>query len=151
MKLCCIILAIIMCITLCSCGSQPAYMTPYEDGSPLRPVTASSIHTRVTETTTTTTNDVTAETTESAETTTTVAIPEGHRLCPECGGEKLICPECKGLGKAPESIIEYIDEDSGVFIKKGDPCIYCEEDPGFQYCDTCDNNLHIPITTKTTS
>ncbi len=142
MKTCIITLAIILCLALCACAAQPAYMTPYEDGSPVKPVTVSTIKTYSKTTNTTST---------STPTTTTIAVPSGYMICPECDGEKLICDDCNGVGKAPESIIEYFDEDSGVWVKKGDPCLHCEEDPGYRYCGNCNNQLIVPITTKTTS
>jgi len=143
MKTYIITLAVILCLTFCACDPQPAYMTPYEDGSPVRPVTVSTIKTL--------TQPVTTTLTEAITTTTTDSVPDGFRLCPECNGEKLICDACNGVGKAPESIIEYFDEDSGVWVKKGDPCLHCEEDPGFRYCDNCNNQLTVPVSTKTTS
>ncbi len=148
-----IMVAVCCCVSMCACNNGPAYLHPYGDGSAVRPATVSTIKTRVT--TAATNNNTQDDFDEPYDGESIDEVPEGYQLCPDCMGIKVFCTYCDGFGKAPESIVDVYDEDSDVYVKKGDPCLHCLEDPGYQYCEYCENRLivkeSISITEGTTT
>ncbi len=128
-------------LLLVGCEEEPAYMHPYGPGVDPDTVVTKP-YTPVTTTTSTTGSNITTTTTMVEPPPETLNIPEGHILCPECQGVKLVCSVCFGTDRCK---LEIFDQDSGVFVRKLANCVNCsEEDPGYMLCRTCMNTLYIP-------
>jgi len=138
------IVALSLCVCVLFGCTAPAYMDPYGTGKQT-PVTNQTIKTRIKDDktvpflsniTTTTPSTVTL-------TTTKLVVPEGYQRCPDCNGEKVVCAACYGTGQRKGEIL---DPKTGIVKRYYTTCGICsEEDPGYEYCETCKNKLILPI------
>ena len=126
---------------------QPDYMHPYGEGVDPDSVSTKPYQTTSTTkyTTTVTTSTTTTATTSDKTTTTTrlsdADVPQGCVICPGCEGVKLVCEVCYGTDQCK---VEIYDPDTGVYVRKFQNCQYCsEQDPGFYFCEICQNQLYI--------
>lgn len=135
------VLSVLMCLLVLIGGcSQPEYMNPYGEGVDPDTVTTRPFQSKPTSTTTGLYLTPRTTTTTAAPTTTTkLVVPAGYHRCPDCNGVREMCYYCKGTDTR---LMEFYDPDSGVYGVKRIGCNMCsEEDPGFSYCETCQNKL----------
>ena len=133
----CILMALFL---LCACNEKKAYLNPYGEG--VDPETVTTIP-YVSPTTVPTTGLKLAPTTTTVATTvpTRIAVTSVNQIpCPDCNGILVYCEYCKGTLRRQG---EMLDPDSDIYRKYAIACNMCSDDPGFQYCETCRNELVI--------
>ncbi|MBQ9414651.1 MAG: hypothetical protein IJU16_05945 [Clostridia bacterium] len=120
---------------------QPAYYHPYDDTSGT--TMSGQAETDYTQPSMTALRIKPATTTTVPAPTAPSEIPDGYQLCPTCGGVKQLCPYCKGTGKRRG---EVLDPNTGIYKWANYRCAECADgDPGYVMCETCHNELIVPI------